>query len=466
MDFRKVDKANVMKEQLDAVSPTFCLIKWKHATINFASGAVKSCCHLPFRKVNPEALSNGYQLHDTDEDRSERRQMLQGQRPSSCNYCWAVEDKGQQSDRILWSSETFGAPFYDEVVKAATDQALAPSWVELNFSNVCNLKCSYCSPIFSTKWQAEVQEMGPYPTDPGHNDINYLQGVDFNMKYDSTELTEKFWPWFESAYPAMRLLKITGGEPFLSPQTMKVLEWIKDHPRARLSLSINSNLSVERGVWTKFIQIAQELKPGNHIARFYLHPSIDAFGKRAEYIRHGLDFELFQKNVEEYLSQVEGHVVFICTVNNLALAGLKDLWKYILSLKETFGKHGRWVSISTEVLIGPDWQSIRILPQHFKMYLEEVIAFAQENKGSDLTKFSDFEIMGLKKALAFFDNPSDSSRARANFYRFFKEHDRRRQTDFESTFPELVEFWQECRALCEPTMAPQSAGLEASAREV
>jgi hypothetical protein len=34
---------------------------------------------------------------------------------------------------------------------------------------------------------------------------------------------------------------------------------------------------------------------------------------------------------------------------------------------------------------------------------------------------------------------------RADFYRFFNHHDTRRGTDFKTTFPEMKEFWDECR---------------------
>jgi hypothetical protein len=33
---------------------------------------------------------------------------------------------------------------------------------------------------------------------------------------------------------------------------------------------------------------------------------VDAFGKRAEYIRHGLDFDYMMANVEEFLDQDTG----------------------------------------------------------------------------------------------------------------------------------------------------------------
>jgi hypothetical protein len=34
---------------------------------------------------------------------------------------------------------------------------------------------------------------------------------------------------------------------------------------------------------------------------------------------------------------------------------------------------------------------------------------------------------------------------RADFYRFFSEHDKRRSTDFLFAFPEMKSFWEECQ---------------------
>jgi hypothetical protein len=36
---------------------------------------------------------------------------------------------------------------------------------------------------------------------------------------------------------------------------------------------------------------------------------------------------------------------------------------------------------------------------------------------------------------------------RYNFYKYFSEHDRRRGTDFVSTFPELEEFYNFCSTI-------------------
>ena len=42
-------------------------------------------------------------------------------------------------------------------------------------------------------------------------------------------------------------------------------------------------------------------------------------------------------------------------------------------------------------------------------------------------------------------NYNADTQQKKNFYSFFNEHDRRRGTSFEKTFPEMEEFWKECK---------------------
>lgn len=448
MDQNEQQKAIDTKKILDQISPSFCTVKWKHATMNLGSGAVKSCCHLPFRKVAVDNIKSGFELHDTAEDQKERTQMLKGERPESCSYCWWIEDRNHLSDRITWSSKSWMSPYSNEIAKTATISARNPSWLELNFSNICNLKCSYCSPIFSSKWLQEIKEFGPYPTQPRHNDIDYLQGVELNEKYDNTELMQQFWPWFEKCYANIRLLKITGGEPFLSPHTFKVLRMVMERPNPKMNLSINSNLSVPPSTWKQFMDIVVNITESRTIEKFYLHPSIDTFGARAEYIRHGLNFTTFQNHVSDYLERSQKNIVFICTLNNLSLGGLLEFWQYLLTLKKKFGPRGQWVSITSEVLIGPDWQNINILPSHFQQYLRDTIDFVKAHLGDGLDAFSQYELQGLYRALDLMKSPNANLiEAQKNFFRFFSAHDQRRNTNITETFPEIKPFWFECEQL-------------------
>ena len=60
--------------------------------------------------------------------------------------------------------------------------------------------------------------------------------------------------------------------------------------------------------------------------------------------------------------------------------------------------------------------------------------------------FKDFEIQKMLRNLAVWRNDkNDNTQNKQNFYAFFTEHDRRRGTNFLNTFPEMEDFWMECK---------------------
>jgi hypothetical protein len=63
--------------------------------------------------------------------------------------------------------------------------------------------------------------------------------------------------------------------------------------------------------------------------------------------------------------------------------------------------------------------------------------------------FKDYEIARLDRDIAWMRDGQKLdttyiNRNKADFYKFFSEHDRRRGTDFTRTFPEMATWWQEC----------------------
>ena len=67
----------------------------------------------------------------------------------------------------------------------------------------------------------------------------------------------------------------------------------------------------------------------------------------------------------------------------------------------------------------------------------------------DYRGFKDFEIEKVKRNLEIMKGGNNIDRdkmykARANFYKFFKQHDQRRNTDFLNTFPEMEDWWEIC----------------------
>ena len=65
--------------------------------------------------------------------------------------------------------------------------------------------------------------------------------------------------------------------------------------------------------------------------------SVDSYGKQAEYIRHGLDYDRMIGNVDEFLERIphRNSVTFIITYNNLSVTGLGALLEEIKQLRES-----------------------------------------------------------------------------------------------------------------------------------
>jgi hypothetical protein len=187
------------KEKLDPVSCSFCVAKWKQVTLHLHTGQTHSCHHPVPHKIPVEELDgNPSALHNTKFKKLQRKQMLEGDRPKECDYCWRVEDNNEISDRTYKSKEPWAESYIPEIIQKPWDDNVNPSYLEVSFSSVCNFKCSYCSPQVSSKWMEEVQKHGPYPTTTAHGGIDWLkdQGVMPIPNKDYNPYVEAFWKWW------------------------------------------------------------------------------------------------------------------------------------------------------------------------------------------------------------------------------------------------------------------------------
>jgi len=83
--------------------------------------------------------------------------------------------------------------------------------------------------------------------------------------------------------------------------------------------------------------------------------------------------------------------------------------------------------------------------------LERTLSFMQNNKETWNTRFKGFKDFEIDKVRRLIDwvrgSTFDNETAVKNFYLYFKEHDRRRDTDFLSVFPELNTLWEKSKQL-------------------
>lgn len=430
-------------KSIDQVSASFCLAKWQQVTLHLESGTTHSCHHPKVHKIPLRELKNDPSaLHNTKFKMAQRKLMLEGLRPKECSYCWAVEDlEGQHlSDRYLKSAEDWAMMDFEKIRTMNWNQPILPRSLEVSFSRACNLKCSYCSANFSSKWQQEISQFGPYPTGHGKPSQAFYEE-------DKNPYIDAFWRWWPKLSPHLRVFRITGGEPLLSENTFRVLQALTQTPHKNLMIAVNSNLSVPDQAMGKLLNLAPRV--ADQVKEFMLYTSLEAWGAQAEYIRNGLDLSRMIKNVEAFLSADERlRVTFMCTLNALSAPSLREFLVEIVRLREKFlviGKSSR-VQVDFSILHNPKHQSIQILPPVWREEFRQLLRFMRTNQ------FLPHELDKFDRALALMnvDLPARELKLRrGDFYTFFAEHDRRRKTNFRHTFPELTAFFDDCQRLAE-----------------
>ena len=435
-----------------------CLAKWQQVSLHLPTGLTNSCYHPPLHEIDDTLLKdNPGALHNTPYKKEQRKIMLRNERPQECSYCWTQEDLGNLSDRHYRSGEPWAAEHFAEIVSNPTagDRDFIPSYVEVNFNHACNLKCSYCSPQFSSSWADEVGRFGGYPTSTTHNDASHFSGRRRPIPVrEDNPYVDAFWEWWPSLYPKLKHFRMTGGEPLMDRNTYRVFDYVLAFPKSDLHIDVTSNFSVEEKLWDQYLNYVKQLCNTN-IEHFMQYVSLDSWGNQAEYIRNGMDFWKVSKRVEHFLQEVPSRnsLTFIITMSNLNILGLKRLLKMILDLRKAHSSTYQRVWFDTPILRQPTWQSLQILPPVYAKRLQDVVDWMQANLETEdkpFQGFKDYEVQRMQRVLDWMREGSKLDQEyvimqRADFYRFFNEHDKRRDTNFLNTFPEMKEFWEECR---------------------
>lgn len=442
-------------QALNSISPSFCLAKWFNVSLHLPTGKTHSCYHPPAHYIPLEELSKSSDaLHNTQHKVEQRKIMLAGERPKECDFCWAIEDQGNISDRAYRSQDVYEPGLIEEALREV--KSPKPRYVEVNFNQACNLKCAYCSPHLSTEWHKEVKQYGAYKlTNGNHNDPSWVDNLGIDNSPNSPYV-HAFWEWFPTVYPTLKTFRMTGGEPLMDKNTFKVFDYVKHNPSKTLQLSITSNCSPPKGQWQKFITDLKEITDADAIDHFMLFCSLDSWGEQAEYIRHGLDFNQLYINVTDYLQNSSKHsLTFIITANLLSLPNWLEYIKNIHNLRCQYNTDRQLIWFDTPMLHDPKWMSMKLANKEMLQPLLDSISFMEQNIETSNNRFKGFKDYEIDKVRRLYEwaseplNTADDTNARKNFDLFFKQHDLRRNTDIRKTFPQLETFIEQCRILNE-----------------
>jgi hypothetical protein len=373
--------------------------------------------------------------------------MLDGKKPSGCQYCWNIEslpgdhisDRHERNANI-YTEERLGA------IKANPLAPVNPEYIEISFGNECNFKCGYCHPKHSSAYYKEIKDFGPYTMVKNHrNDIDYLK----IYEEETNPYVEAWWRWWPEVSKTLNILRITGGEPLLQSSTWKLLDDLSVNPKPNLEININSNLGVKPVLMERLVTKVNALLAEGKIKHFKLFTSIDTWGAPAEYLRTGLDLTVWEKNLDTYLTKTKQPITFMCTFNILTVTNFSSLLVKILEWRK---KYNSWFSrkqrirFDTPYLKEPLQYDMNLLPKDkFIPYMEIALEYMHRNKFSELEREKFSRVVEYMRNTNYED--TKIIEGRRDFYNWFTEYDRRRNTDFVKTFPELEQFYIDCKAL-------------------
>jgi organic radical activating enzyme len=332
-------------------SPTFCMAKFHEATIWLYNSKIASCHHTPLFPTGENKIN----FYNNRAKREQQNKMLNGEKPTECNYCWKLEENGLVSDRELKSLNFKNHLLPEEYLDR--NYNFKPKSLELAFQNTCNLACVYCSPTFSTEWINDIKNHGMYQNISTDIQRHYSRGIDNNVTVDM----DMFWEWFDDVSAELESIRITGGEPLLHEETFKTFEKIlKVNPN--VECVVHTNLCQKPKIISRFIESIKKLK------NVRINVSNESSGDVAEFIRDGMIYDEWISNLDRLINETNFVVSISTTITALSLIGLDGLYKDIISLR----KKRDYPYISINFATYPVFQSLSCLSMEDRIfYLEK-----------------------------------------------------------------------------------------------
>jgi hypothetical protein len=375
-------------------------------------------CHHPNPHVVPveEVQADPSALHNSSYKRSVRNQMLNGERPSECDYCWRIEETEKYSDRVLMSKKFDSLPYRKDIISS---DRYDPTMLEVSFSNVCNFKCAYCGPQFSSLWTSEIANLGAYPTSGNYNQIYESQILD----REHNPYIDAFWKYLPTMYDKLHTLRITGGEPMLSRHTEKLLEYIIQHPNKKLTVVINSNLGAPKHIIANFIELLEKVQ--KNVKRIEIATSGESYGRHAEYVRDGLNYQEWLLNCYYVLSALPKlRLSLMCAYNVLSITSFSRFLEDIIALK----KECKRVKLSVSYVRHPSFLHVSLAPKVWRPILEESRNTLKKHFNNETVQRFDFVLSEFDK------HPTEKQLQ--DFKLFIAEYDKRREKKFLDVFSE------------------------------
>ena len=399
-------------------SDHFCMLPWVHLHA-FPDGRAYPCCFSEYWHPLGDLRKNTMEeVWNQDPYKQMRKNMLEDKPCKECVKCYEQEKVGQFSMRYD-ANKTYGHNVKD-IQKTHSDGShpeFKIRYWDIRFSNLCNMRCRTCGPMFSSNWFDDHVKMYNRKPDVLGRDmarIEYTAGDEDAM----LEQMEQHIPYLEQVYFA-------GGEPLIMKEHYYLLEKLIEYGRTDIRILYNTNFSEMR---YKDKHVFDYWK---HFTNVGVGASLDASSTRGELMRKGTKWKQTVENRRRMIEEVP-HVDFYVSSTVGAMNSL-----HVLDF------HREWADLglinakdwNINILQGPEWYRIDILPEEFK---NNVVIPAYEKHLDWLVPQDPLKraTTGFKSLVTFMQS-NDASNLIPRFNEEVAKLDGVRNENFYETFPEL-----------------------------
>ena len=296
-----------------------------HGVTIFPNGKIGPCCQIDSKYLKPiSELDNPSRFADLKTQTA----------PAACNSCSRNEAINLFSYRQMFNNINTGAP--------------GLQFVDIRNTNLCNLKCRYCGPHFSSQWAEEFK----------HKHTIIHQSC---KEYLDVLITESLhWMYF------------TGGEPLIIKEHWELLEkLIQQNKASTISLLYNTNLTTITYKDKNIIDLWKKFK------NVKIQCSIDAVGEPMENIRSGASWAKIKSNFEELVEATQNSNIVVTitpVLNILNIWFINDLYSYAKKFN---------TEINLYILDGPNYLSLDVIPDSLKGLAIKEIELLTKNHTTD-----------------------------------------------------------------------------------
>lgn len=343
------------KEELLKKNRAFCILPWIHMHV-WPNGNAMPCCIAdstqPFGNLKDNNIE---EVWNSEKYKELRLAMLEGKKLDVCRRCYELEDS-----TYIWTlrknhNHWFGEKHFDLVEKTKADGSIDEfrmAYLDIRFSNICNMKCRSCGPELSSQHAKEFKELY------GEHELARMLKNDGKIVVNIAK-ENNFWNDLTKYLPGVEEVYFAGGEALITDEHYQILDYWLENNKRDVRLRYTTNFSNFRYKQKSIIDYWQEFND------IQVSASLDCNGLRAEYARHGTVWNTIERNRQEMLERVP-HVHFELTPT----ISLYNAWNW-----PDF--HIDWVerglvdieNCRLNMLTGPDFMRIDNIPESVKIEL-------------------------------------------------------------------------------------------------